>query len=568
MKQQMHISVGVLWMLLLTSFSSMAQNASVELTVSATQVRQGSLMNLTVGFLNCTPSQASPPQVKGLEFHSGPMTSTHRQWVNGVSSAEDKYTYRYWVRGEGEINISGMVWDTDKGKLKSQPVRIMVLDGAPQPKGNQRQGNTGINQDLMTAIEPSKRTVFLGEPLVLSYRIYNRYNNLDVKNIDIPELEGFWKETIEDPEPHWEPQVINGKRYNVATVRRVVAFPQQTGTFELKDFNISGFMRINFFDGREIGATCRPVKVEVLPLPEAAPSGSLGTFGQLVVNQTANEDSVSVNDAVQIEITFKGKGNLKFLREPEVLWPAEFEVFDAEIKDNIRITDQGEHGARTFKYLAIPRAPGNYTLPEQRASYFDPLTSTHKTSVAPAISIVVGKGDGSATGGVSFTHQQDVQVLNQDIRHIQLAPSPFIPKGRRPWLSYGWMLSFGLGPAAFAWLLILAQRGERERLDPRGTKRKRALRSLNQSLAKAEDVQTVGEAMEQYLMAKLGWERSMLHKTALRSALQQHVPDLTEQWIRLWDSCEMNRYGGMDGQTSALADELKSLAEQSENQWT
>ena len=94
------------------------------------------------------------------------------------------------------------------------------------------------------------------------------------------------------------------------------------------------------------------------------------------------------------------------------------------------------------------------------------------------------------------------------------------------------------------------------------------MRSLNQSLTKAEDVQTVGEAMEQYLMAKLGWERSMLHKTALRSALQQHVPDLTEQWIRLWDSCEMNRYGGMDGQTSALADELKSLAEQSENQWT
>ena len=128
---------------------------------------------------------------------------------------------------------------------------------------------------MVTAIEPNKRTVYLGEPLVLTYRIYNRYNNLDVRNYDIPELEGFWKETVDAPEARWEPQLINGKRYNVATVRQVVAFPQQTGTFVLEDFNLKGYLRINFFEGRDVQATCDPVEITVPPIPENAPGNSL-----------------------------------------------------------------------------------------------------------------------------------------------------------------------------------------------------------------------------------------------------------------------------------------------------
>ena len=115
---------------------------------------------------------------------------------------------------------------------------------------------------MVTAIEPSKRTVYLGEPLVLTYKIYNRYTNLDVRNYDIPELEGFWKETVQTPDARWEPQLINGKRYNVATVRQIVAFPQQTGTFTLRDFDLTGYLRINFFEGRDVKppATLSPLK--------------------------------------------------------------------------------------------------------------------------------------------------------------------------------------------------------------------------------------------------------------------------------------------------------------------
>lgn len=543
-----------------------AQDAEVQVTVNSNQVQQGSLVNLTVSFMNCSPEEAMPPNVKGLEFHSGPMTSTHRQWVNGVSSAEDKYTYRYVVRGTGEINVPAMVWSTNEGRLKSKPIRLLV-QGKSQPRP-QGQANRSVNKDLMTAIEPSKRTVYLGEPLVLSYKIYNRYNNLDVKTIDIPELEGFWKETIEDPEARWEPQVINGKRYNVATVRRIVAFPQQTGTFQLSDFNIVGFMRINFFDGREIAATCSPVSIEVLPYPDTAPAGSLGTFGQLVVDQRTSADSVATNEAVTIEVQYKGQGNLKFLQEPELVWPAEFEVFDAEVKDNIRVNGQGEQGSRTFKYLVIPRAPGLYTLPAMEARYFDPRTATHRTSQAPALKLAVTKGEGDAGTSMTFTHQQDVQVLNQDIRHIQLDPTDFIPIERSKWKSFRWMLGFGVGPLGYAWMLALARRHRMERRDPRGARKKKAMRALNLALNQAQGVADVGEAMEQYLMSKLGWERSSMTTQRLSDALKQSLPSLHSAWMALWNDCEIHRYGGGTGETESLAQRLRELVEQSESNWS
>ena len=98
---------------------------------------------------------------------------------------------------------------------------------------------------------------------------------------------------------------------------------------------------------------------------------------------------------------------------------------------------------------------------------------------------------------MTFTHQQDVQVLNQDIRHIQLDPTDFIPIERSKWKSFGWMLGFGVGPLGYAWMLALARRHRMERRDPRGARKKKAMRALNLALNQAQGVADVGEAMEQ-----------------------------------------------------------------------
>lgn len=169
---------------------------------------------------------------------------------------------------------------------------------------------------------------------------------------------------------------------------------------------------------------------------------------------------------------------------------------------------------------------------------------------------------------MTFTHQQDVQVLNQDIRHIQLDPTDFIPIERSKWKSFGWMLGFGVGPLGYAWMLALARRHRMERRDPRGARKKKAMRALNLALNQAQDVADVGEAMEQYLMSKLGWERSSMTTQRLSDALKQSLPSLHSSWMALWNDCEMHRYGGGTGETESLARRLRELVEQSESNWS
>jgi hypothetical protein len=547
------------------------QEASVEVTVNSTNVVRGDVLRVTVTFVNCKVREIDPPNIPGLEWRMGPSTSNSTQWVNGVTTSEQRYTYGYVVAGPKEIQIPSLVWQTNRGNLKSNPVRLLVSGNDPSSpsQGASKSQPRAVNRDLVTSIEPSKRSVYLGEPLVLSYKIYNRYNNLDVRNYDIPELEGFWKETVQGPEARWEPQLINGKRYNVATVRQIVAFPQQTGTMVLQGFTLNGYLRINFFEGREIQATCDPVEIEVLPLPENAPSNSLGTFADLTVEQRLSADSVRTNEAVTYEVTFRGSGNLKFLREPEVAWPSEFEVFDPEVEDQISITSKGEQGTRRFKFVAIPRAPGDYMLPSFSATSFDPLTGSHVTSSAPSIQLHVAREVGGAgeSSGLTFTHQQDVQVLNQDVRHILTSASSFYPKSRPTWTTWAFGLAMGASPLLFGLMAWMRRKRQKEKRDVRGTRRKRALKSLKQTLAQSSPltVETVGEAMEQYLMAITEMDRSLLTREAVRLRIAVTDQDLAKAWDDLWVACEMQRYGASAGDLESLANTLTDLAETTES---
>ena len=93
-----------------------------------------------------------------------------------------------------------------------------------------------------------------------------------------------------------------------------------------------------------------------------------------------------------------------------------------------------------------------------------------------------------------------------------------------------------------------------------------AMLSISSARAvKAKTIEVVGEAMEQYLMAKLGWERSQLTRDAMRSHLQGQDPALGASWDGIWVACEMQRYGASQGNLDALAAQLIALAETTES---
>ena len=166
---------------------------------------------------------------------------------------------------------------------------------------------------------------------------------------------------------------------------------------------------------------------------------------------------------------------------------------------------------------------------------------------------------------MTFTHQQDVQVLTQDVRHILTSPSRFIPRSRPPWTT--WAFAFGMltAPATFAFAAIRRRRHNLAKADVLGTRKRHAFRILQATLKKDLTIETVGEAMEQYLMAKLGWERSQLTRDAVKIHLSQKDMSLAESWDEFWMACEMQRYGASQGNIDSLAKQLIALAETTES---
>jgi len=541
------VSIFILTIAGLTSIY--AQTPSVTTSVNANPVRLNSRVQISVTLDNCKSSSGSisMPQLKGLTFLGGPSQQHSSNWINGKKTSKHVYTYAYSISSNQDINIPAIKLSTSAGVLTSKPFVIRVLkDGAKTPNTKQQKGLG----NLATVIEVSKRKVHLGEPIVFEYKIYNQHNSLEVREYNLPELKGFWKEEVEAKEARWETEVVNGKRYQVATVGRVVAFPQQTGTFNIDGFNIKGFVRINFFNGSNVTATSKSIKIDVLPYPNGKPPGFIGTFSNLTVDAVVEVDSVGVNEAFNFTVKYSGTGNLKLLREPKIIWPTEFEVFDPEMKDRINVSQYGQSGKRSYKYVIIPRAPGDYELPNLKVSYFDSKSDKFvRTSTNSGKIVVYGRESGDE-GETMFGTKSDVMILNHDIRHINTTHAHWGSRDDGKLQTLCMYLLFLLGPIVAGVAYLFRLRRDSELHDPTGTKSKKALKVLHKVLGECSKIKNreeaftiLGEALEVYLCSKLQIGRSSFSRNTGVAELDKIVgKEDADKWDGLLKTCEMARF--------------------------
>lgn len=524
----------------------------LEVTVNRNPVRTGQDVQLTVTMKNFT-GRMNAPEVPGLQYRYGPSTSRNSSWVNGKSSSELAYTWTYRVTATEDIQVPPMKMSANGKEVRSTGFTLRVAEGREASgSGGRQAGGQGaaLMDDLELVIEVSNRKVVVGEPIVASFKIYNRYNGLDVRSYELPKCDGFWKEEVTGPEPSWEPQVMGGQRYNVANLRTVVLFPQKTGKLVIEGFEMDGYIRTSFFSGQNVSARADAITIEVSPLPAPRPADNLGAFSRLSAEMTIKGEDFLANQAFTVDLTFKGHGNLKFLREPDLAWPSDFEVFDPEVKDALAINQNGETGSRTFSFVVIPRAPGTFELPQFRASYYNVRKGAYEQLSTEPVAIDVVR---DATGGgesLSYNSKSDVQVLNQDIRYIITDYKRPIPRERianRKGILFGGLL---LGPLLFGGAWGVRRRREAERRDVEGTRKKKAGSKVRRELKTAKAhlqhpdkfYEAIGTGLEDYLLAKSKSTRATYSRTTILATLNDHAPDLTEAWNELLGDAEMARY--------------------------
>jgi hypothetical protein len=160
----------------------------------------------------------------------------------------------------------------------------------------------------------------------------------------------------------------------------------------------------------------------VKPLPAGKPADFSGAVGHYKMSSSITSTSVKANEPVTIKITLSGNGNIKLVKNPDVVFPNDFEIYDPKSEVSSRVTTAGVSGTKTIEYYAVPRYAGDFTIPATRFSYFDLSSGAYKTLSTEAYRLHVepGSGDHNAAATViTGPNKENIRFVGQDIRHIR-----------------------------------------------------------------------------------------------------------------------------------------------------
>ena len=398
-----------------------------------------------------------PPDMGGyLQFIGNGGTAQNIQFVNGKMSVTKSQKYYYMAVKEGNYTIPAITVVNQNKQVSSQPIDLSILQSAAtQPSGaddgKSKEAAGAATDDLFLRTIVSKKTVYQNEPVLVSYRIFKAANvNLNNYSINkLPETVGFWAEEIDvGQQPKiWE-DVINGKKYVLADIKKQVVFPSSPGKKSVGGLGIDCNIRVaqrrnrdifdNFFDdpffSRTVTKTIfsNPVDINVLPLPQAnKPANFSGLVGRFNMKSSVDKSEVKTNEAVTLKIDISGMGNIKMIPTPQLIIPNDFEHYEPKISENISRQNDSITGSKSFEFVLVPRFPGEQHIKPFVLYYFDPVEKAYKTQSTPEFVFHVSKGNDDFVSASPGLSKEEVKLVGQDIRFIKQSSSGFSPVDSR-----------------------------------------------------------------------------------------------------------------------------------------
>lgn len=258
-----------------------------------------------------------------------------------------------------------------------------------------------VRTNFFLRTEVTKTTCFVGEPLMVTYKVYSRLNSSS-QVLKRPSLTGFSiLEMVDNYDGEPTVEQLDGKPYYVSVIRKVHLFPLQEGSFTLDPAEIESvihFVRIHEVGPRErlehtITLRSPPVAITVKALPAAKqPANYSGAVGQFALNVLAPPPPVHAGELVKIRLVITGSGNFSLLTPPVVQWPKGVDTADPSVKELVNRYAYPLSGAKTFEYSFAAPDTGQVTIPAVELSYYDPSLNAYKISASSPVALRILPG--------------------------------------------------------------------------------------------------------------------------------------------------------------------------------
>jgi hypothetical protein len=562
-----------------------ARAQKTSFTISAPgAVEVGETFNVTYS-VNKNGSDFSGPTFTDFEYRGGPFTSQSQstQIINGSMTSTFNLSFTYQLRAikPGKFTLPAATIKVGGKTIKSGTKVIEVVKGtaqAPQsqaPQSNPAAGNEPAPEGLIFARTlVSKKTAYIGEPILVTQKIYSQKRIANITDFKQPSYDGFWKEDIDIGQLKLSREAYGNKTYYTVTMNKMLLFPQKAGKLELGSFNTKAVISIvrtrkarDQWEQWMYGNTVRTsentnveinspkVYITVKPLPEKGkPAGFTGVVGSFTMRATTDRNTVNANDAINLKIKVSGTGNIDLLDVPKPVFPPDFEVYDPKINSKSENTIAGVKGSKSYEYLIIPRNEGEYVIPPVKFSYFDSGKGKYITLTSDTFRIKVGKGKGGVyTAGSTVANREDIKYLGKDIRFIKTKVKRWQPAGYHFFNSTTHLMIIGLLPLLLIAALVITKKIRKDRADVVTMRNRKATKVARKrlhnagKLLKANDRNgfyiEISKVLWGYLSDKFNIPMAELSMDNVREKLSDMMDGETiDEIIKVLDHCEFARF--------------------------
>lgn len=371
-------------MLLLFAMRAFAKN---ELVVDSRSVQTNDTVTITVSLEGSFASIQEPHvPLQNLRFLGEPSVSSEFAFINGDVSR--RKTFRFVVRpiAPGRAQVGPVVLTSDDGQrdtlaaiaLNVEPDRVSASNDA---EAVLRDLLAQRRAPMFVVAEVQKNSAFIGEPIAVTWYLYNAAAIQEWQIVSVPNLAEFWLEEL--PRGDQAERVYLGDiMVQRLPIRRAILFPLRSGTIRVEGMTVSASIMqrtsagpFSMFEGSivETTFTSAPFDVAIKPLP---PGPAIDAVGDLTLKcEPARQRNAG---PVVLRATLEGVGNLRATAAPR---------FEGKIAGTVQVEngpvtvnrdDANITMARRWEFLIFPSSPGPLEIPPLAMRVFVPSTGERR----------------------------------------------------------------------------------------------------------------------------------------------------------------------------------------------
>lgn len=455
-------------------------------------------------------------------------------------------------------------------------------------------------EDVFVRAEALDSGVYVGEQVLVLYRLWSRLPVFAAAPVELAQPEGFWTEEVELPDVPWqerglsaneirerrslpgprrERRTLNGVDYETVPLLMRAVFPTGAGERELPgprfEIGIEGSRRSFFGPEQLVVARAAPaVTIRAEPLPTGGrPAGFTGAVGDYQLSAEVRRDGSPLGDraaaageALVLRVELEGTGNLRAAGTPVLPEGPEarraFRFFDPDASSETGLREEGAGlafgGRQIWEFPMVPEAGGVRNVAAVTLDVFNPRTGAYEELASDPLQIRV---EGAAAAAPGTEGPVGVERFGEDIRYLKpVGPAAGPPAG--PWRP-GPLFALSLALPVLWNLSLLAVRRRRawREANPAEFRRRGAARAAQRNLSRVagdgpEAAARVGEALTEYAAARLGGSRHGLTPESAARRLEEAgaTPDAARRFRALLSRSEGARFAASGGGVQAGSD--------------